>query len=113
MSRDYKVYLDDILESIAKIERYTEALSYEQFVDDELRVDAVIRNLEVVGEAAKKIPSSLRDAHSGVEWQRVAGLRDILIHEYFGVDLEIIWDIIQNKLPPLKDQIGKMMPEEG
>ncbi|MFQ5674221.1 MAG: DUF86 domain-containing protein [Nitrospinales bacterium] len=111
MPRDYKVYLEDILTAIGKIERYTKGLSLETFSRDEKTVDAVVRNLEVVGEAVKKLPSEIRSKHSHVEWKKMAGLRDILIHEYFGIDETILWDIIENKLPPLSRQIKKIRLE--
>ncbi|MBM4324677.1 MAG: DUF86 domain-containing protein [Deltaproteobacteria bacterium] len=74
-------------------------------------MDAVVRNLEIIGEAIKKLPEDIRLKYPEVEWKKIAGLRDILIHEYFGVDHEIIWDIIQNKLPLLKEQIRQMLGE--
>ena len=110
MSKDSKVYLDDILESIEKIERYTKTLSYKQFSDNELVIDAVIRNLAIIGEAVKKLPSEIKKEHPEIEWKKIAGLRDVLIHEYSGINLEIIWDIFINKLFPLKEavkQLGK------
>lgn len=67
--------------------------------------DAVVRNLEIIGEAVKRLPDAIRKQHSDVEWRKIAGLRDILVHAYFGVDVEIIWDVIQHKLPEFKDQI--------
>jgi len=70
----------------------------------------VIRNLEIIGEAAKNIPKEFRSKHGEIEWNKISGLRDILIHEYFGVDLDILWDIIQNKLPDLKRKISKIHP---
>lgn len=81
MSRDYKVYADDILQAIAKIRRYTLDLSFEHFVADEKIVDAVVRNLEIIGEAAGKIPDSIRTQCGSIEWKRITGLRNILIHE--------------------------------
>ncbi len=102
MQKESKVYLEDILVSIEKIEEYTKDCSYQTFAKRNLIVDAVVRNLEIVGEAVKKLPIELKSKHPEVEWKKIAGLRDILIHEYFGVDLRIIWDIITHKIPELK-----------
>ncbi|MCH8879246.1 MAG: DUF86 domain-containing protein [Planctomycetes bacterium] len=105
MSRDYKVYLEDILEAIGKIRTYTADMSMDSFSADNKTLDAVLRNLEVIGEAAKCIPDEVRSQHEQVEWKKIAGLRDILIHQYFGIDSEIIWDVVRNKLPELERQI--------
>ena len=111
MSRDYRVYLDDILEAAAKIRTYTATLTLEDLRSDPNTLDAVIRNLEIIGEAVKNVPDAVRSLHPGVEWRKIAGLRDILIHEYFGIDVEIIWDILQNKLPVLEQQIRQMLSQ--
>ena len=108
MPRDFRLYLEDVIEAIAKIQRYTARLSFHEFAEDEKAVDAVVRNLEVIGEAVKKIPEDMRQKHVGIDWRKIAGLRDILIHEYFGIDVEIIWDIVQNKLPSLEASIRGM-----
>jgi uncharacterized protein with HEPN domain len=109
MPRDYKVYGDDILEAIGKIKRYINGLDREAFPQDEKTFDAVIRNLEVIGEAIKKIPDGVRTQHPSVEWKKIAGVRDILVHEYFGIDVDIVWDIIQHKLSPLESQIRQII----
>jgi uncharacterized protein with HEPN domain len=105
MSRDYKVYLEDVLEAIDKIRTYTANMSADSFVADNKTLDAVLRNLEVIGEAVKRVPDNIREQYEEVEWKKIAGLRDILIHQYFGIDAEIIWDVVSNKLPVLEKQI--------
>ena len=108
MPRDSKVYLEDILEAIARIRRYTSGLSREAFAGDERTLDAVVRNLEVIGEAVKRLPADVRSHAPAVEWQKIAGLRDILIHQYFGIDIEILWDIVENKLPGLEAAVRSL-----
>ena len=111
MPRDYRVYLDDILEATAKISDYTAGLTLGELKGDSKTLDAVVRNLEVIGEAAKKVPAEVRSSYQDVAWKKIAGLRDILIHEYFGIDVNIIWDIIQNKLPSLEREVKKILSE--
>jgi len=111
MPRDSKVYLEDILEAVRRIRSYTAGLSRPSFVNDKKTVDAVIRNLEVIGEAVKGLAPEFRNRHPAVEWQKIAGLRDILIHAYFGVDLEILWDIVDTKLSALEAEVTAMLEE--
>jgi uncharacterized protein with HEPN domain len=111
MRRDFKVYLEDVLEAARKIDNYTIGLTLETFSQDAKTIDAVVRNLEVIGEAIKRVPENIRLKYPAVEWKKIAGLQDILIHDYFGIDVEIIWDIIQNKLPVLKKEIEHIVGE--
>jgi uncharacterized protein with HEPN domain len=109
--RNILLLLDDILKSIQKIQKYINGKTYNDFIADDLLIDAVIRNLEVIGEATKSIPISFRKKYPAVEWKKIAGLRDILIHEYFGIDYELLWDIVKNKIPELNYQITKIVEE--
>jgi uncharacterized protein with HEPN domain len=112
MSRDYLLYLEDILESCGKIVRYTEQLSFDQFLEDEQTYDAVVRNLEIIGEAAKNVPENVRLRYPDIEWRKIAGLRDIIAHEYFGVDDDILWDIIQNKIRSLQAEVRSVVESQ-
>jgi len=107
MPRDFEVYLEDIRQAISKIQNYTAGLTRDAFDQDDRTIDAVIRNLEIIGEAAKMLPESVRASYPTVEWKKIAGLRDILAHQYFEVDLDIIWDVLRNKLPELDRELGK------
>lgn len=111
MPRDPSVYLDDILEAIRKIESYTKGLSYADFSKSEMAVDAVVRNLEIVGEAVKGLPAEIKRSYPEEEWKKIAGLRDILIHAYFGIDTKILWDVVINKMPKLKVSASKIKNE--
>lgn len=113
MPRQYKIYLQDILEAAGKICPYTEGMTYQTFCENSLVADAVVRNLQIIGEAAKKIPKEVRQAHSRIEWQKIAGLRDILTHEYFGINFKIIWDVVVNKIPELQRQIRDIVQEQN
>lgn len=113
MSRDLRLYLDDILEAIAPIRRHVGRMDFDAFRADEKTVDAVIRNLEVNGEAARNLPESLRTVVSEVEWRKRVALRNLLIHEYFGISLEILWDILQHKLDSLGSACRRFLGSKG
>lgn len=98
--------LKDIVESCDKIFRYTQNLSFSDFNDNSMVIDAVIRNFEIIGEASNQLSESFKNSHSDIEWYRLSGMRNRIIHGYFGVDLEIVWSIIQNDLGVLKDRIS-------
>ena len=107
--RNPEVYLKDILNSANKILKYSDGLSYEEFNENEMIQDAIIRNLEIIGEAVKNIPGDIRDEYPDLEWKKIAGLRDILIHDYFGVDLEIVWNVVKDKIPQLKRVVENIL----
>lgn len=109
MKRSYRLFVEDILESVDKIERYVKGISYDNFVENEMIIDAVIRNLEVIGEASKNIPENIREQYTTIPWRRIIGLRNIMIHGYFGIDLSIIWVIITKNLPETKPSIVEML----
>jgi uncharacterized protein with HEPN domain len=104
--REIRDYLDDIAESVEDIRSFTEGLSFDDFVTDKKTINAVVRSLEIIGEAAKKIPLEIRASHPAIPWQEIAAMRNKLIHDYFGVDLEIVWETIQNSLQDLYNAIG-------
>lgn len=108
MTRELNVYLGDILESISKIEEYTRELTINDFEDDLKSQDAVLRCLEVIGEAVKNLPQDLKGRYPEIPWQRVAGMRDVLIHKYFGVKTERVWRVIRKDLPKLREQIEQI-----
>ncbi|MBN2284815.1 MAG: DUF86 domain-containing protein [Tissierellales bacterium] len=108
MQRELKTYIEDIITAVEKIEKYTAGMIKEDLIKNELVQDAVVRNLEVIGEAVKKIPEDVRRQYEHIPWRKIAGLRDILIHEYFGINMNIVWDVIENKLKPLKAVVQEL-----
>ena len=111
MDRDPLLFLEDILDSIRHIESYTAGLTFESFRDDTLIQDAVLRRLEIIGEAVKHLPASIRDKYPDVPWRKIAGTRDVLVHGYFGVDLELTWTTVKQHLPQLVRQISEIVAE--
>ena len=111
MSRDIRLYLDDILQSCRKILRYTEGMDFTQFQDDERTYDAVIRNLEIIGEASRNLPSEIKHRYPEIEWRSISAFRNIVAHEYFAIKSEIVWDIIRNKIPEIQQQFQYLLKE--
>lgn len=111
MRKDARVFLLDILECIEKIEEYTKNVSKDEFLDETWIQDAVLRRVEVIGEAVKNIPLRLRKKYPDVPWKKVAGMRDKLIHAYFGVSLERVWSVVKDDLPELKMNVELILEE--
>jgi len=105
LTKDNLVYVDDVLSAIAKINRFCKNISKDDFMKNELLMDAVVRNLEIIGEAASKLTDSFRKKHSEVEWRKMIGMRNRIIHAYDTVNFEIVWDVIQEDLPALKKKL--------
>lgn len=107
--RDVALYLSDILSSIKKIEEYTSGLTWGKFSKDDKTIDAVVRNLEIIGEATKQMPDTFKEKHTDVPWRKIISMRNKVIHEYSGVDVEILWQTIQEDLPELKRLIKRLV----
>ena len=103
--RSTQLLLEDILESCQRILDYTNGINYDGFVSDSKTVDAVIRNFEIIGEAANLLPDDLKEDHKTVDWFRIRGFRNRVVHQYFGVDLEIVWKIIKENIPQLAKDV--------
>ncbi|MCK5026325.1 MAG: DUF86 domain-containing protein [Nanoarchaeota archaeon] len=108
MKRNIAVYIEDILESIIKIEEYTKGIGEEDFNENAQLQDAIMRRLEIIGEAVKNIPSRFRDKHPDLPWKEIAGMRDVLIHAYFGINIARVWNVVVNDIPDMKDKILKI-----
>jgi uncharacterized protein with HEPN domain len=106
-------YIQDILEAITRISKYCKNLSYEDFLDDTRTQDAVVRNLEIIGEAVKNLHETLKKEHSDIPWKSIAGIRDRLIHDYFGVNWDIVWDVIENDIPDLTGKVKSIFERKN
>ena len=110
--RDVSLLLEDMRESALKIKKYTEGLDFDSFLADEKTVDAVIRNFEIIGEAANRIDPNYRTNHSEVQWKRIRGFRNRIIHDYFGIDYQIVWSIVEDDLDELIDHLDILISDQ-
>ncbi len=110
--RDHILLLEDMLDSALKIRRYTNNLDFDSFLNDEKTVDAVVRNFEIIGEAANRIDPDYRTRNPEVEWKRIRGFRNRIVHDYFGIDYEIVWTIIENNLSDLIDWLEVLINDK-
>jgi uncharacterized protein with HEPN domain len=108
-TRDWRLYADDIIESCAKVRRFISGMTFEAFVADELTRDAVIRNLEVIGEAAKNLPDDVIARAPELEWRKVRGMRDVIAHGYFGLDMKVVWSTATTRLDQLEVAVRKLL----
>ena len=109
--RDVKLYVKDILEAIKAIEKFVEGMDFESFKEDDKTSSAVIRKFEIIGEATKNIPQSIKEKYLHIPWKEMAGFRDRLIHFYFGIKYDIVWDTIKLRLPELRNNIEKVLKD--
>jgi len=107
--RNPNLYLIDIKEAIDKIQEYTKDLSFDEFSKNSEKIDAVVRNLEIIGEAVKNIPKELKQKHKEINWQDIVDMRNIITHEYFGIDTEIVWKTIKESLPTLENKVNDIL----
>ena len=111
MSRSWRLFLEDIIEASDRILRYSAGKDLAAFSADEMAYDAVLRNLQIIGEASKAVPADVRQRHPEVDWKGMDGLRDILAHAYFGLDNDTLWDIVITKVPQLRNQVRRILDE--
>jgi uncharacterized protein with HEPN domain len=110
--REFILYLEDMLQSMERIEEYLGALDFQKFKMNYLVVDAIVRNFEIIGEASKNIPSDIQEKYPEIPWRKMVGLRNLIAHEYFGIDYEMIWEIAKNSLPKNKTDLSKIIKKE-
>jgi uncharacterized protein with HEPN domain len=109
--RDDTLYIKDILESIKAIEEYIKNIDYQQFIENRMIYSATIRELEIIGEASRKLSPDIKEKHTNIPWKMIAGTRDRLIHGYFGVNIDVVWGIVTIDLPVLKREVNKIKEE--
>ena len=111
MKREFRLYLDDILESLVLIEEFTADMDFEQFFADEKTKNAVVKRIEIIGEATKNIPKNIRDKYPNLPWKQMARMRDKLSHEYFGIRYDIVWKVVKKRLPEIKLHIKRILKD--
>jgi len=109
MSKEYREYLRHILDECNYIESATANITFEDFVSDETLKRAIVRSLEIIGEATKKIPPDIKNQWNSIEWKNIAGMRDRLIHDYMGVNYRIVWDVVENKISHIQSHISTFL----
>ncbi len=113
MPRDPRIYVEDILEAVRRVCSYTENMDLAAFAGSPITIDAVVRNLEIIGEAAGRIPEEIRAGSPEIEWRKIIALRNVLAHEYFGIHTKIVWDVVSGKLEPLEAACRKILESLG
>lgn len=109
MKRGYKDYIVDVVDAIDKIERFTENMEFNDFESDDKTLLAVVKSLEIIGEAVKKIPENVRKIYPEIPWSKIAGMRDKLVHEYFGINIKVVWRTIKEDIPSIKPTMKEML----
>ena len=113
LARSWRIRIEDMLGAVEKIERYTKNLSHSNFNEDEKTIDAVVRNLIVIGEAARLVPDEIVERYPGIAWKNIRGLRNLAVHEYFGIDTDILWETTQHDLPPLASMLRRVLEDQA
>ena len=112
INRDYNLYLEDMLTSMLRIEEYIGDLEFRKFKMNYMIVDAIIRNFEIIGEASKNVPAEIKNKYPEIPWKKMYGLRNLIAHEYFGIDYEMIWEISKNNLPQNSIDLREIIEKE-
>ncbi len=111
MKRDYKLFLQDIIEAMESIEEFLGNMDLNELIEDDKTSSAIIRKFEIIGEATKHLPEDLKEKHPEIPWKSMFGMRDRLIHAYFGIDYELVWEAIKTEIPKLKPQLKEILKE--
>ncbi|MCZ7395324.1 MAG: DUF86 domain-containing protein [Candidatus Methanoperedens sp.] len=111
MNRDYKLFVKDILDAIDKIDEFIGKMEYGEFIKDDKTATAVVKKIEIIGEAIKNIPRDVRAKYNSIPWRDIVGMRNKITHNYFGIDYEIVWKVVKEKLPALKIQVEQVLKE--